>query len=118
MIGMLVSRLDGDTNGQVTMEELSRFFERADREKTSFINAEDILEALKDEEPLVPEQHPSDSQLLSMFFSGQLGWFEEGPKLGDLAPDFTLEKHDQSGKITLSDFQEKKPVVLIFGSFT
>lgn len=40
------------------------------------------------------------------------------PKRGDLAPNFTL--HDVSGQrpVTLSDLCGKKPVVLIFGSFT
>lgn len=40
------------------------------------------------------------------------------PKVGDLAPDFTL--HDISGteSITLSDFRGKKPVALVFGSYT
>ena len=39
-------------------------------------------------------------------------------KAGDLAPDFTL--YDISGieSVTLSDFRGKKPVVLIFGSYT
>jgi peroxiredoxin len=39
-------------------------------------------------------------------------------KAGDRAPDFTLS--DPSGKreVTLSNFQGKKPVVLIFGSYT
>jgi hypothetical protein len=39
-------------------------------------------------------------------------------KVGDAAPDFTLP--DLSGKktITLSSYRDKKPVVLIFGSFT
>ncbi len=40
------------------------------------------------------------------------------PKVGDLAPDFAL--HDVRGQeqVRLSDFRGKKPVVLIFGSFT
>lgn len=40
------------------------------------------------------------------------------PKVGDLAPDFTL--HDISGteSTTLSDFHGKKPVALVFGSYT
>ncbi|MCH7728825.1 MAG: hypothetical protein IH991_20420 [Planctomycetes bacterium] len=39
-------------------------------------------------------------------------------KVGDLAPDFMLT--DPSGKreVTLSSFKGKKPVVLIFGSYT
>ena len=40
------------------------------------------------------------------------------PKAGDMAPDFTL--HDVEGKdsVTLSNFRGKKPVALVFGSFT
>ena len=40
------------------------------------------------------------------------------PKVGDTAPDFTL--YDIAGKdaVTLSDFQGKRPVALVFGSFT
>jgi len=34
-------------------------------------------------------------------------------KVGQLAPDFTLENHD-GNKITLSDFRGKKDVVLVF----
>lgn len=38
------------------------------------------------------------------------------PQLGDLAPEFNLKQlgHDKYTK--LSDFKNKKPVVLIFGS--
>ncbi|MCD6342772.1 MAG: hypothetical protein J7L76_03215 [Spirochaetaceae bacterium] len=48
----------------------------------------------------------------------QLALNKLAPKAGDLAPDFTLS--DISGKesITLSDFRGKKPVALVFGSFT
>lgn len=39
--------------------------------------------------------------------------------LGDTAPDFTLTKIDKSGQIQLSSFTaQKKPVVLVFGSYT
>lgn len=42
----------------------------------------------------------------------------QAPKPGDVAPDFTLT--DVSGKetISLSDFRGKKPVALVFGSYT
>ena len=39
-------------------------------------------------------------------------------KVGDLAPDFTLKSLDGPRKVTLSDFRGKRPVVLIFGSYT
>lgn len=40
------------------------------------------------------------------------------PKVGDKAPDFELRDIQGENPIRLSDFQGKKPVVLIFGSFT
>ena len=40
------------------------------------------------------------------------------PKVGEQAPDFELERMDGKGKVKLSDFRDKKPVVLVFGSFT
>jgi hypothetical protein len=39
-------------------------------------------------------------------------------KKGDVAPDFTLKSPDGKKTITLSDFQGKKPVALVFGSYT
>ena len=42
----------------------------------------------------------------------------KAPRAGDLAPDFTLYDIDGRDSVTLSDFRGKKPVALIFGSFT
>lgn len=40
-------------------------------------------------------------------------------QIGDAAPDFTLTKIDKSGQVQLSALTaQKKPVVLIFGSYT
>jgi hypothetical protein len=39
-------------------------------------------------------------------------------KVGDTAPDFSLEAYDRKSRIRLSDFRGKKPVVLVFGSYT
>ena len=39
-------------------------------------------------------------------------------KVGDVAPDFTLKSLDGPEQVTLSDFRGKRPVVLIFGSYT
>lgn len=43
---------------------------------------------------------------------------QQAPKAGDLAPDFTLSDSTGTEAVTLSDFRGKKPVALIFGSFT
>jgi hypothetical protein len=46
-------------------------------------------------------------------------WARQGPlAVGDPAPDFTLPLLDRSGSVTLSSFRGRKPVVLVFGSYT
>ena len=43
---------------------------------------------------------------------------ELAPKAGDMAPDFELHDIEGQNPVRLSDFQGRKPVALIFGSFT
>lgn len=38
--------------------------------------------------------------------------------VGDVAPDFSLETYDKKSRVQVSDFRGKKPVVLVFGSYT
>jgi hypothetical protein len=38
--------------------------------------------------------------------------------IGDEAPDFSLETFDKKSRVQLSGFRGKKPVVLVFGSYT
>jgi len=40
------------------------------------------------------------------------------PRVGDIAPDFELCDVNGENPVRLSDYQGKKPVALIFGSFT
>ena len=40
------------------------------------------------------------------------------PRVGDLAPDFSLRRLDADGSVQLADFRGKRPVALIFGSYT
>ena len=42
----------------------------------------------------------------------------QAPKAGELAPDFTLSDISGTESVTLSDFRGKKPVALVFGSYT
>ncbi len=42
----------------------------------------------------------------------------KAPKAHDLAPDFTLSDISGTESVTLSDFRGKKPVALVFGSYT
>jgi len=40
------------------------------------------------------------------------------PKAGDVAPDFTLASPDGATTVALSSFRGRRPVVLVFGSYT
>lgn len=123
MSGVVFSRLDTDSNGRVSLEELAAFFAKADGEELGFLTPEDLRAALDD--PDMRKQmargqggQPAQAEMLRMFLTGQLGWLDSGPEYGDVAPDFTLPTHDGFATVTLTDSRGKKPVVLIFGSFT
>jgi hypothetical protein len=40
------------------------------------------------------------------------------PKAGDIAPDFTLFDVTGTESVSLSDLRNKKPLALVFGSYT
>ena len=42
----------------------------------------------------------------------------KAPAVGDEAPDFELPRLDGDGNVRLSAFRGRKPVALIFGSYT
>jgi Ca2+-binding EF-hand superfamily protein len=121
----LFRRLDRDSNGRLSREEVLDLFVRADREGLGFVTAEELRDALSEPAPLRPKE-PSPPAIwmrspwywLHMLFSRQLGSFREGPRLGDPAPDFRLPTRDGTAEIALSSSRGKRPVVLIFGSFT
>jgi hypothetical protein len=39
-------------------------------------------------------------------------------RVGELAPDFSLQTADRKSRVKLSSFRGKEPVVLVFGSYT
>jgi hypothetical protein len=61
---------------------------------------------------------PPKEVLLFGLLTGEIGSGAEGPQLNAPATDFTLTSPDGKTTITLSDYKGKKPVALIFGSFT
>lgn len=120
MSQFLSSLLDVDSNGRITPEELQAFLARADQENAGFLTAEDLYGRFSREffnRSEGDDDMPGPEKMLSMFFRGELGVFESGPRVGEEAPDFTLPTHDGSRTITLSQ-SRGRPVVLIFGSFT
>ncbi len=40
------------------------------------------------------------------------------PKVGDTAPDFELSDVNGENPLRLSEFRDKQPVALVFGSYT
>ena len=42
----------------------------------------------------------------------------KAPRIGDVAPTFTLKSLDGKSETNLADFAGKRPVVLYFGSYT
>lgn len=56
------------------------------------------------------------------YISEHKAWQEKfdalAPKVGDIAPDFTLYDVNGENRASLSDFRGRKPVALIFGSYT
>jgi Ca2+-binding EF-hand superfamily protein len=121
------AQMDQNGNGRITLAEWDKAFARAANGK-NVLTQEDLADLLypppasprpvaNGGKPAGPEG-PSRWSLLKGLFSGEIGSPTEGPGLGQEAPAFTLETHDKARRISLADYRGKKPVVLVFGSFT
>ncbi len=120
---MLFRRGDGDSNGRLTKAEWQALFDQAAAGK-DYLTADDLRDLLfppmrsTGKAPPPGAGMPSRWTLLKGLFEGEIGSLYEGPALGDRAPDFTLTTQDGKRTVSFSDYRDKKPVVLIFGSFT
>jgi hypothetical protein len=111
--------IDANSNGRISHEEWQVFFARAAKGK-DHLTREDLREALN---PPVPPaesraEEPSRVVLIRGLLTGELGSMWEGPSINEQAPDFALRTQDGTRRVRLSEFRGKKPVVLVFGSFT
>jgi hypothetical protein len=115
----LFRRADADTNGRVTAEEWQTLFKKAAGGKDA-LTPEDLRLLLfpPPSSPPPPSEMPSRLTLLHGLLTGEIGSPLEGPRVGQPAPDFTLTTQDGKTTMSLSQFRGKKPVVLVFGSFT
>jgi hypothetical protein len=111
--------LDTNGNGRISRAEWEEFFSKASQGK-GYLTPEDLQEALRP--PSAPSsggsEMPSRYTLLNALLTGEIGSLCEGPSVGQPAPDFTLKTQDGKQEITLAHYRNKKPVVLVFGSFT
>ncbi|MBM4068936.1 MAG: redoxin domain-containing protein [Planctomycetes bacterium] len=123
---MLFYLLDANSNGRISKEEWVNVFDRLAKDK-GYISQDDVRELFRKPTALAKgskaakkEGHagPSMKVLLYGLLTGELGSMNEGPRLNQPAPDFKLPTHDGKQTYTLSQYRGKKPVVLIFGSFT
>jgi hypothetical protein len=119
MTTRLFRKLNAQGNGQLTRDELMRFFDKAAQGK-DFLTPDDFRNAL-----LAgmfggsgPGDEPKPAVLIRGLFAGDLGSMSEGPKLNERAPDFTLKTVDGKTTVHLSRMIGPRPIVLIFGSFT
>lgn len=116
----LLRRADADGNKKVSRAEWEKLFDELARGKKD-LEAEDLRRAIYPAAPGRPGGGggmPSQEVLLYGLLTGEIGSGAEGPKLDAPAPDFRLTNPDGKTVITLGEFKGKKPVALIFGSFT
>ena len=104
----LVSRLDLNEDGRTSVEELGQLYGRLDKDKSGSLEKKEL----------------TMERRRRMGRRGQGGErgrkLEDGvPKPGEMAPDFKLPiLGKKKGSVQLSRFKGKKPVALIFGSYT
>lgn len=113
----LFRAIDADGNGRATEAEWQAYMKKKAGEK-DHLTPEDIRTALAESKP--PQaggRRNYKPQWIRTLFQGDLGSALEGPRPGQMAPDFTLPRQNGQGTITLSELRGQ-PVVLIFGSFT
>jgi hypothetical protein len=94
--------VDLNNDGKISIEEGTEFFAGADQDKDNFITQKEMTEFM-------------NKRRQEMRRAAQEAG---GPDLGQDAPDFSLKTLDGKKIVKLSDFQGKKPVVLVFGSYT
>jgi hypothetical protein len=115
----LFRKLNARGNGRLTKEELLQFFEKASQGK-DHLSPDDFREALLAgmSGGSRPGDGPKPAVLLRGLFAGELGSMNEGPRINDPAPDFTLKTVDGKDTVHFGKRIGPRPVVLVFGSFT
>ena len=119
IINRVFRRLNSDGNGRLDKEELDQFFERVSAGR-DFVTIDDFRQALMPPAGagFLPGDAPNRKVLVEGLFKGELGSIQEGPRVDEEAPDFTLSSPDGKTTVQLSKLIGAKPVVLVLGNFT
>src|ERR1700676_3170265 len=115
--------MDADGNGLLTKEELSEFFNKTARVKAAltFDEFRDALLETRSGGAKGGGANRSASMrpvLLRGLFNGEIGSMNEGPRVGQPAPNFKLRTLDGKETVELAKVVGKRPVVLVFGNYT
>ncbi len=112
-------RINKGGDARMSREEWLRFFDQSAAGK-EYLTPDDLRAGLfgGPRTKATPNEAPSPQVLVRGLFRGEIGSMQEGPKLNDPAPDFTLKTRDGKETIRLGDQFGKKPTVLVFGNFT
>lgn len=120
MAAALFRPADRNGDGWLAADEWNAVFKRADKPTLSQEGVRKLLfpKPPKKSKDSAENDGPTPDVLIKGLFAGEIGSMKEGPKVGDLAPDFTLRTSDGKQSIQLKDRIGGKPVVLIFGNFS
>jgi hypothetical protein len=116
-------KMDGDGSGQLTKEALMAFFDKAANGKSS-LTFEEFRDALMENRGGTAQAggsvRPASMRpvLIRGLFNGEIGSMNEGPHVGQPAPNFKLRTIDGKETVELAKVVGKKPVVLVFGNYT
>ena len=108
---------DKNGDGKVTLREYSRGkerFERLDKDRDGKLTSTDFLAGENGRKSGRGRNRVRGrrQRKIDRFTNAR------APKPGDVAPDFNLKPADSKKRVRLSSFRRKKPVALIFGSYT
>jgi thiol-disulfide isomerase/thioredoxin len=119
MLNRMFRRMNQRGDGRLTREELQKFFDRASQGK-EYLSSDDLRDALIGGSGggFSPGDAPSPAVLVRGLFAGEIGSMNEGPHVGQPAPNFTLRTVDGKETVQLANLIGPKPVVLVFGNFT
>ena len=104
--------LDKNADGKLSKEELqdaAKILEKLDRNKDGMLDREELSAPAK-------KKAGRPGEIITPAAKGER--IADKLKVGDLAPDFTLPLVNGKGELKLSSVHGKKPVVLIFASYT
>ena len=119
MINRFFRRMDPNMDGVLTEAEWGAFYRKLAGERDG-IEPDDLVNALLAGVGggFSPGDEPSRNVLLRGLVAGEIGSLQEGPRVGEAAPDFALRTHDGERTVRLAELLGKRPIVLTFGNFT